>query len=135
MTSAQALQLFALCLALAGAETLHGIARAAWLVPRVGKAHALRISVVTGTLLAFAVCWFFVPGLGWREPLPLLATGLVLALFMGGFDIALGRWVMRLPWSRIARDFDPRSGNYLLFGLLALVLLPCAVISLQQELP
>ena len=119
-----ALRIFALCLALASTETLHGIARAALLVPRVGKAVALKISIVTGSLLAFGVCLVFVPGMGLQGTGELLALGLLLAGFMAAFDVALGKLVLRLPWARVFREFDPRSGNYLVFGLGGLVFCP-----------
>jgi hypothetical protein len=125
----QVLRLVALCVTLASAETLHGIFRAAVLVPRIGKAKALRVSIVTGTVLAFVVCYFFVPGLGLSGAGPLLAVGAILALFMAAFDVAIGRLVMRRPWARIAEEFDPRSGNYLLLGLAVLVFIPWAVMA------
>jgi hypothetical protein len=125
-----ALRILALCIALASAETLHGIARAALLVPRVGKAKALKISIVTGSLLAFGVCWVFVPEIGLQETGELLALGLLLAGFMASFDIALGKLVLRLPWTKVLREFDPRSGNYLVFGLGGLVFWPWLVMRL-----
>lgn len=125
------LRLLSLCVALAGVETLHGIFRAAVLVPRIGKRLALRVSIVTGSALAFGVCYLLVPGMGVVDPAGLLGVGVVLALFMAGFDIALGKLVLKLPWSKVLRDFDPRSGNYLLFGLLLLILFPYAVVRMH----
>lgn len=120
-------QIGSLCLALAGAEMLHGIARAKWLVPRIGKERALKLSALTGTLLAFLVCWFFVPALGLRSAAAHGLLGLGLAVFMASFDVAVARFAMRRPWSKIWPDFNPCSGNYLLFGLLALTLIPLAI--------
>lgn len=117
----------ALCLLLAGAETLHGIARTVWLAPRVGKARAVQLSVVSGTLLALLLCYFYVPGIGAQGAVGHGLLGLGQAAFMAAFDVAMGRLVMRMPWPRIGRDFNPASGNYLSFGLAALSLIPCAV--------
>lgn len=125
------LRIVALCVVLAGAETLHGIFRAAVLVPRLGKARALRVAVVTGSLLAFVACWLLVPGTGIGGTLPLLGLGVVLALFMAGFDIALGLFLLKKPWRRVREDFDPRTGNYLLAGVLLLATFPLAVSWLQ----
>lgn len=125
------LRVLALCVALAGTETLHGIARTVWLVPRVGKERAQRMAIYSGTALAALVCALGVPPLGLRGAAAHLLLGLVLALFMAGFDAALGRWLLRRPWRRVAGDFDPRTGNRLLFGLLALALLPLAVFALR----
>lgn len=121
------IRIIALCFVLAGAETLHGIARAALLVPRVGKRKALKISIVTGSLLAFAVCFFLVPDIAVRSNTGLIALGLGLALFMASFDILLGRLLMKKSWRKIANDFNPATGNYLIFGLLLLISYPWLV--------
>ncbi len=117
----------ALALALAAAETLHGIARVTWLVPRVGLRRAQRFGIVTGSLLAVGICSLGVPPLGLRSPASLLALGLGLSAFMAAFDLSLARWVARRPWPRVWEDFDPRKGNHLIFGLLVLALAPWLV--------
>lgn len=122
-----ALRILALCVLLAAAETLHGIARTVLVVPRLGKDRALKLSVVSGTLLAAAICAWRVPGLGLHGAPAHLALGAVLALFMAGFDLVLGLALLRRSWRKALADFDPRTGNYLVFGLLALALLPLLV--------
>jgi len=119
-----ALRIACLCLLLAGVETVHGIARMRWLVPRIGKARAHRVSIVTGSLLAFATCLALVPSLGLRGTAPLLLLGAGLAVFMAGFDITIGRFAARMPWSVIWADFNPAKGNLLSAGLALLVFLP-----------
>jgi hypothetical protein len=121
----------ALCVALASAETLHGIARTVLVVPRLGKDRALKLSAFTGAVLAFGVCALAVPGIGLRSAGAHLALGLGLAAFMAAFDIAMGRLLLRRAWARIWPDFDPRTGNYLLFGLAALALAPWVVHGLR----
>jgi hypothetical protein len=132
MTGDALLRIVALCVVLACAETLHGIARIKLLIPRLGKDRAIRLSALTGTLLAYGIGWLLVPDIGLTTAGAHLALGLVLAGFMAGFDVAIGRWLMRKPWSRIAPDFDPRTGNYLLFGLIALSVMPWVVWWAQQ---
>jgi hypothetical protein len=127
MESVDFLRFASLCVLLAGAETLHGIARTVLLAPRVGKALAIKLSVVSGTLLAFGLCYFFVPAIGAVGVAEHLLLGLGLAVFMAAFDIAVGRLVMRLKWARIWQDFNPSSGNYLSVGLVLLVFIPAAV--------
>lgn len=126
------LRIASLCVALAGAEMLHGIVRTVWLARRVGKERAIKLSVFSGTALAFLVCYAMVPGIGLQGMPQHLMLGAVLAAFMALFDIAVGKLVMRLPWPRIWRDFNPASGNYLSFGLVALSLLPVLVWWLRQ---
>ncbi|HOE41473.1 MAG TPA: hypothetical protein PLB25_07570 [Rhodoferax sp.] len=121
-------RVFSLCLALASAEMLHGITRIRYLVPLVGKSNAQKISIVTGTLLAFGVCYVFIPAMGLTTRFSAIALGVFLAAFMASFDIAVGRLLMRRKWALIAEDFDPRKGNYLVFGLAALVAIPTFVL-------
>ncbi len=112
-------RILALAVVLAGAETLHGIARTVWVVPRIGKESAIKLSALTGSALALGICFFLVPPMGLRAPAHLLALGVFLALFMAAFDVAVGRWLMRKAWHKIWPDFNP-AGNYLLFGLVFL---------------
>ena len=123
----------ALCLALASAETLHGIARITLVVPRIGKELANRLSVVSGTLLALGICWMLVPGIGLQSTSAHLLLGLGLSAFMAGFDVAIGKLLMRKSWAKIWPDFDPRSGNYLLLGLIALAFIPVLVARLSSS--
>jgi hypothetical protein len=117
----------ALCVALASAETLHGIVRTIWVTPRIGKDLAIKLSAVTGTILASTICWAFVPDLSLESLRAHLALGVALAIFMASFDVAIGRWLMRKSWAKIWPDFDPRTGNYLLIGLLVLCFVPLAI--------
>jgi hypothetical protein len=127
MTADTAIHLLALCLMLASAETLHGIARTLLVVPRIGKARATAWSALSGSLLALLICWFMVPPLGLQGAPRHLVLGLGLAAFMAAFDLAIGRLVMRKAWHKLWPDFDPRTGNYLSLGLAFLVLAPLLV--------
>ena len=131
MTLDLALRVLALCVAFASAETLHGIARTMLVVPRIGKERALKLSILTGSALAFGVCYFFLPGLGLSSVSAHLYLGLFLALFMAGFDAAMGRLLLRRSWAKVATDFDPRSGNLLVLGLAFLAVCPVAVRALR----
>lgn len=126
------IRISALCVVLAGAETLHGIVRTVWVVPRIGKDLAIRLSALTGSLLALGICWVLVPPIGLTGAAQHLALGLVLAAFMAAFDIGIGMLLMRKPWRKVAPDFDPRTGNYLSFGLAFLALVPWLVWSFSR---
>ena len=127
MNSDTLVRVAALCVALAGAETLHGIARIKLVIPKIGKERAVRLSALTGSLLALAICWALVPGINLRSSTAHLVLGIFLAAFMASFDIAIGKWLMRKSWAKIWPDFNPATGNYLLFGLLALCFIPLTV--------
>jgi high-affinity Fe2+/Pb2+ permease len=121
------LRIAALCVVLASAETLHGIARTTLIVPRIGKERAIKLSALTGTLLAFGICYLLVPGIGLQSAQSHLLLGVVLAVFMASFDIAVGKWLMHKAWAKIWPDFNPSTGNYLLYGLLSLCFIPVHV--------
>jgi hypothetical protein len=72
-----------------------------------------------------------VPPLGLAGDAAHLALGVWLALFMAGYDIALGRFLLRRPWPVVMRDFDPRGGNLLAFALAALACMPWVVCALR----
>lgn len=127
MSSDSALRIAALCVMLACAETLHGIFRTVVVTPRIGKERAIKLSALSGTLLALAICWVLVPGVGLRTPVAHLGLGIALAAFMAAFDIAVGSLVMRRSWDKIWPDFNPSTGNYLAFGLVALCFIPLLV--------
>ncbi len=127
------LRILSLCVVLASAETLHGIARTVWIVPRIGKERALKLSALTGSVLAFVICWLLVPPLQLQGALAHGLLGLTLAAFMAAFDLAIGRIVMRKPWHKLWPDFNPATGNYLLYGLLFLCMAPLLLSWLRPQ--
>jgi hypothetical protein len=125
------IKVLCLCLILAGVETLHGIARTVLVVPKIGNKRARQYSVISGTLLAFAVCYVMIPWLDVHDGCLLIVIGLILAMFMALFDIVLARFVIKMKWRSIINDFNPAKGNYLILGLSFLVLIPYAVMKLK----
>jgi hypothetical protein len=97
----------------------------------MGKARSLKAGIVTGSALAFGVCYLLVPGTGITSTMGLVALGMVLAVFMAGFDIALAKALLKLPWKKVLQDFDPRTGNYLSLGLALLVFFPYVVMRIR----
>ena len=76
-------------------------------------ARALRLSIVSGTLLAFTICWLLVPDIGLRGWGLHLALGAVLAAFMASFDILLGRFCCAAAGPKPSATSTPRTGNLL----------------------
>jgi len=125
------IKILSICLMLASVETLHGIARTIFVVPKIGNKRAKQYSVISGTLLAFTVCYIMVPWLNIHVDYQLILIGLVLAVFMASFDIILARFVVKLKWESIINDFNPAKGNYLIFGMISLIIIPYAVMKLK----
>lgn len=125
------LKILCLCVAMAAAETLHGIARNIFVVPRIGNRRAKQYSIISGTLLAFAVCYLMVPWLENSGARRLLVVGAILSLFMASFDIVLARFVAKQGWRQVLGDFNPAKGNFLTLGLILVVFIPYAVAQLK----
>ena len=105
-------------------ETLNGIARVRFLVPRVGDLRSRQLGVVTGSLLIFVITLALIPWVGGSRVVPLLVLGLIWVALTVLFEVVLGRFVFHMPWKRIRADFDPRAGGWMRFGLLAMALSP-----------
>ena len=127
MTRDLLIRAISLCLALAAAETLHGIARTLYLAPRLGKVRAQKLSIVSGSILATSLCYLWVPAMALKSDSALLTLGTCLAVFMASFDIALGKWVLKRTWAKALQDLNPQSGNYLIFGLVWLCFCPLPI--------
>jgi hypothetical protein len=127
MSSESIIRIIALCIVLACTETLNGIARTVVLVPRIGKYRALKLSFVSASLLAFIICLLLVPGIGLSGLDEHVYLGLFLASFMALFDIVTGMLLLKRSWRKAVSDFNPHTGNYLIFGLALLVVFPSIV--------
>ena len=111
-------------LVIVAVETLHGILRMQFLVQVVGELHAGQLGVVTGSLLNFGITWFSIRWIGARTMRLLLAVGLAWLALMLLFELGLGRLVLRVSWTRILADYDPRRGGLLMIGMLFLACSP-----------
>jgi len=108
----------------AASEMLNGIARTIFLNKRVGVRNAKRISLLPALALCLLICYYYVPFLHIRTDGGLLALGISLSLFMGMFDIVVGRLIMKARWETIREDFDIRKGNLLGLGMIGMALCP-----------
>jgi hypothetical protein len=92
---------------LMGAEFVHGIARAIWLVPVVGDFRCRQIGVFTGSILNLTIAALFIR---WSHPArrtDALAIGFVLFVLTLIFEITFGRAVMQASWQRIGLRSHP----------------------------
>lgn len=96
-------------------------------MPHIGKERALKLSALTGSALAFVICWLLVPPMQLQGALSHGLLGLALAIFMAAFDLTIGRFLMHKPWHKLWPDFNPAAGNCLLYGLLFLCVAPLLV--------
>jgi hypothetical protein len=113
----------ALWLLIAALETLHGIVRGLWLEPTLGVVAAQRLGFALGSALVVAVAWATSRWLGAATRIAQLQAGALWLLLMLGFELAIGR-ARGFGWARIAAEFDPCQGGFMLFGLLLMGLAP-----------
>jgi hypothetical protein len=111
-------------LLLIGVETVHGILRPIFLAPLVGDLSARGITVFTGSLLILIVAGLTVRWIRASGKRQLLLVGLIWVILTMLFEVALGRWVLDLPWERIYEDYDLRNGGFLGLGMLFMFFSP-----------
>lgn len=114
-------------LVIALAEMVQGILRVRYLNRRVGDHRARQIGVASGSAVILVIAWWTVPWIGASTTAELFGVGGLWLGLMLAFDLAVGRWLMRFTWSRIAADFNPRRGGWLGAGMLMLFAAPWLV--------
>ena len=124
MTATFILHVIGLFILIAASEMLNGIARTVLLNKRVGVTKAKRIALLPALALCLLICYYYVPFLNVRTDLGLLVLGAALSLFMGLFDVAVGRFIVKARWDAILDDFNIRKGNLLGLGMLAMAFCP-----------
>ncbi len=116
-------------------ETIHGILRTLLLAPLVGDFAARQIAVFTGSLIIFIIAWLTVRWIRAESKGKLLLVGLIWGVLTVLFEVALGRWVLDLPWERIFEDYDVTRGGLLGLGLLFMALSPLLASKLRKVNP
>jgi hypothetical protein len=128
------LHVLGLFVLVASGEMLNGIARTLFLNRRVGVASAKRLALLPALALCLLICFFYVPLLKIRTDGGLLLLGVSLSLFMGMFDVAVGRFVVKARWASILDDFDISKGNLLGVGLVAMAFCPLLAMRIARLL-
>jgi hypothetical protein len=114
----------AIWLVLMGAEFVHGIARALWLVPVVGDFQSRQIGVFTGTIINLIIAALFIRWIHPTRVANALAVGVTWLILTLTFEAAFGRFVLHASWQRIGSDYDLTHGGLLPIGLVLLALAP-----------
>jgi hypothetical protein len=113
-------------------ETLSGVLRTVYIEPRLGEVTARQLGVLAGccifiTLVVKQYRWLRIPfAENWQ-------IGFFWSLLTVGFEIALGKGVMRLSWSRILSDYDVLQGGLMGAGLLCMAVAPALANRLQAH--
>lgn len=124
--------MFAVWLAIIGAESLHGALRILLLAPVIGDFRARQIGVVTGAAIVFLVTWLLIRWLRVHSTRVLLAIGGLWVVLTVTFEVCLGR-LFGTSWNRILSDYDLPHGGFLGLGLLAMLVTPLIATRLRGE--
>lgn len=116
----------------ASTELLNGILRTLYLNRALGVRAAKRVSIVPALGFCLLICFFYVPLLGVATAAGQILLGVSLSAFMLAFDVAMGRAVLKMNWSRVLEDLDLRKGNLLALGLLAMAFCPWLAMRLRS---
>jgi hypothetical protein len=111
-------------LLIAVAETLHGIARVAFVQPRIGDLPARQVALFSGALIICAIAFVTIRWIGAVGARRQFALGALWMVLMVGFDMILGRFAFGYSWARVSADFNPLAGGYLGVAMLVLLLAP-----------
>jgi hypothetical protein len=109
---------------LMGAEFVHGIVRAMWLVPAVGDLHSRQIGVFTGTVINLTIAALFIRWIHPTRTADAIAVGVLWLVLTVMFEIGFGHAVLQASWQRIGSDYDLIHGGLLPIGLALLALAP-----------
>jgi hypothetical protein len=125
---------FLIWLVLIAAESVHGVARALWLVPVVGDFPSRQIGVLTGTLINATIA---VLCIRWIRPCRVseaIGVGLEWIVLTVTFEVVFGRRVVHASWARLWSDYDLTHGGLLGVGVVTLGLVPLFAAKIRRVL-
>ena len=105
------------------AETAHGMLRELFIAPAIGDLRARQVGVLVGSVIVLAVAWLTARWLDARSRRLQFMVGAQWVALTLSFEILLGR-AIGTSWERIASDFNPVRGGFMLAGLAVLFFAP-----------
>jgi len=118
------LRALAVWVVLIAAEILHGVVRAALLVPHLGQFRSSQIGVFTGSLIILVISLLLVRWIGATRSSRLLGIGVLWLGLTLAFEILFGHFVAGQSWERLASDYKVFEGGLLPFGMIFLAFSP-----------
>jgi hypothetical protein len=127
------LRALAVWVGIMAAETVHGIARVVWLAPAIGDFHARQASVLTASVVIFAVVLATIQWIDAGSERTLLNIGAAWMALTVAFELMLGR-AMGLSWTRIMEDYNLIQGGLMPLGLLFLSFAPWLAMRVRRRI-
>lgn len=110
-------------LAIAVAESVHGIIRRVFVLPVIGELPAHQVGMLVGCLIIFAIACASIRWIGARSTSELLTVGAVWMVLMAAFEVSLG-YAFGYPLSRILQDYNIAEGRLMIIGMVFMLLAP-----------
>lgn len=110
-------------LAIALAESVHGILRRIFLLPVLGDLRAHQLGIFTGCVIIFAIALLAIRWVGAKTLPELLRVGLFWMVLMAAFEVSLG-YAFGYPLSRILQDYNVFEGRLMIFGMVFMLFAP-----------
>jgi apolipoprotein N-acyltransferase len=103
------------------------------LVPWVGEFRSNQIGVFTGSAIILVIAYFTIRWIGAERPNQLLLVGLIWLLLTVAFELLFGRFVLGMPWERVAADYNVLQGGLMPVGLMVLFFSPRIAAKLRVQ--
>jgi hypothetical protein len=112
-------------------ETVLGTMRTLFVEPQLGALKSRQLAIIPSLIMIFIVTWFCLPWIGAPDLRQLVAVGVVWVTLTLGFEIVLGRLVLRRDWKQLLADYDVLNGGYMAVALLLMGAMPLVVAKLR----
>ena len=112
-------------------ETVHGILRSIFLVPRVGREASNLIGWPIAAVIVFGVTLLTSRWVGLRGTKALLTLGALWVVLTFVFEISIGL-LQGMDGTQIFHEINPFSGGLLIYSLIVVLLSPYAAARLRR---
>ena len=119
-------------LAIMLAETVHGVLRGLFLVPRVSEAMASRIGWPIAVAIVLTITWAFIGWTDLKDQRSLFGLGVLWAALTFLFEIAIGL-LRGLAAPRIRAEINPLVGGLMLYSLIVMAVAPWVAARLRGK--
>jgi hypothetical protein len=111
-------------------ETIHGVLRGLFVVPRFGEEAASRIGWPIGMIIVLGVSYLTIRWIGLRDTSNLIRLGALWAILTFVFEVLIG--VLRgLDSPAIWAEINPLAGGLMVYSLAVMLVAPLAAARLR----
>ena len=112
-------------------ETIHGVLRGLFLVPRLGEDMASRIGWPVGLIIVLGVSYLAIRWIGLRDTSNLIRLGALWAGLTFVFEVIIGL-LRGLDGAGIWAEINPLAGGLMIYSVIVMFLAPLAAHHLRK---